>query len=126
MTKLLFKKYDTDGSGHLDKDEMKVILDSTFKEMGIEKSHSKEEVDDFFKKADANGDGYIQLLEYVDVVRDSLEKAGLSYEQFEQMAKSGNIKKNWEKWSQKVLKIYGKHQVVIYTRCVYWIFFWYI
>lgn len=94
MTKLLFKKYDTDGSGHLDKDEMKVILDSTFKEMGIEKSHSKEEVDDFFKKADANGDGYIQLLEYVDVVRDSLEKAGLSYEQFEQMAKSGNIKKN--------------------------------
>jgi len=60
----------------------------------LKKSHSQEEVDDFFKKADANGDGYIQLLEYVDVVRSSLEKAGLSYEEFEEMAKSKRI---WER-----------------------------
>jgi len=91
MTKLLFQKYDTDKSGHLDKDEMKVILDSTFKEMGIEKDHSPEEVNDFFKRADTDGDGFIQLLEYVSVVRSSLEKAGLSYDEFEEMAKSKKI-----------------------------------
>jgi len=59
----------------------------------LKKDHSPEEVNDFFKRADTDGDGFIQLLEYVSVVRSSLEKAGLSYDEFEEMAKSKKI--NW-------------------------------
>jgi len=61
--------------------------------MGIPKDHTKEEVDDFFHRTDSNKDGFISLLEYVDVIRSSLEKAGLNYEQFEEMART---KMNWD------------------------------
>jgi len=100
MTKKLFEKYDTDRSGQLDREEMKIILDVSFKGMGIDKDHTKEEIDDFFKRTDSNGDGVISLHEYLDVIRSSLEKAGMSYEEFEETSKSQF--KKWRTWRREV------------------------
>ena len=56
--KRLFLKYDTDGNGVLDRDELVSFLTEAYQSLG--KRHSTyEEVDKLIKKYDQNGDGAI-------------------------------------------------------------------
>jgi len=64
MAKLLFEKYDTDKNGFIDEAEMKQILEDSYRQMGIPKVFTKEELDIFFDLVDENRDGKISLEEY--------------------------------------------------------------
>jgi len=64
MARLLFEKYDTDKNGVIDESEMKAILEDSYRQMGIPKVFTKEELDIFFEMTDSNRDGLISLEEY--------------------------------------------------------------
>ena len=59
-----FKSYDKDGNGVLDKKEIVSLLQTHFKEQGIHKKPSKDDVDGFFKKVDEDGNGNISFDEF--------------------------------------------------------------
>jgi len=76
----LFEKYDTDRSGFIDPNEMKNLLEDTYRGIGVQKTFLKDDVDAFYRMADMNQDGLISLKEYEDIVIKSLERAGIAWQ----------------------------------------------
>jgi Ca2+-binding EF-hand superfamily protein len=76
----LFEKYDTDRSGYIDPNEMKSLLEDTYRGIGVQKTFLKDDVDAFYRMADMNQDGLISLKEYEDIVIKSLERAGIAWQ----------------------------------------------
>jgi len=62
--KKAFKSYDKDGNGVLDKREIVDLLTNHFKEQGIKKRPSKQDVQDFFCNLDEDHSGAIDFTEF--------------------------------------------------------------
>jgi len=75
----LFAKYDVDKSGFIDQRELHSILEDTYKNIGITRTFSQEDIDAYFRMADTNDDGLISLQEYEQVVLRSLANAGIKF-----------------------------------------------
>lgn len=67
----VFKEYDKDGNGTIDRAELKAVMESTYKKAGIEVT--EEALDFQMKKFDENSDGKITLEEYANVMRQFLK-----------------------------------------------------
>jgi Ca2+-binding EF-hand superfamily protein len=68
----LFHKYDADGSGYLDRDEIKVLYDDLCQRQGLPKM-TDVELDDYLAKWDSNGDGEIDLDEFLSMCQPIIE-----------------------------------------------------
>lgn len=75
----LFLKYDVDRSGFIDQKELNSLLEDTYKNIGITRTFSQEDIDAYFRMTDSNGDGLISLPEYEQVVLRSLANAGIKF-----------------------------------------------
>ena len=64
----LFRKYDSDGSGFLEREEIPKILNDTYKGMGLNIVVNKVDVDSYIKWMDENNDGRVSLPEFEKVV----------------------------------------------------------
>merc|ERR1711879_21818 len=62
MLKKKFEEYDTDGSGQIDKDELKVLLTKV-----VGEAPSDEEVDKMMKSVDSSGDGKVDFKEFCGI-----------------------------------------------------------
>ncbi len=62
-----FKSIDLDGNGYVDKNEMLVFLG----QKGIDEDYRGQIVDELFSKCDKNGDGDVQISEFVDYYLDT-------------------------------------------------------
>ena len=61
-----FKSYDKDGNGVLDREEIFDLLTNHFKEQGIKKKPTKDDVDKFFEQLDDDHSGEIEFEEFKD------------------------------------------------------------
>ena len=61
-----FKIYYKDGNGVLDREEIFDLLTNHFKEQGIKKKPTKEDVDQFFEQLDDDHSGEIEFEEFKD------------------------------------------------------------
>ena len=64
----LFRKYDSDNSGFLERGEIPKILNDTYKGMGLNIVVNKVDVDSYIKWMDENNDGRVSLPEFEKVV----------------------------------------------------------
>nr|2NCO_A Chain A, kDa calcium-binding protein [Tetrahymena thermophila]2NCP_A Chain A, kDa calcium-binding protein [Tetrahymena thermophila] len=81
VARRLFKRYDKDGSGQLQDDEIAGLLKDTYAEMGMSNfTPTKEDVKIWLQMADTNSDGSVSLEEYEDLIIKSLQKAGIRVE----------------------------------------------
>ena len=62
--KVAFKSYDRDGNGVLDRNEVVQLLSNHFKEEGVRKKPTKEDVDQFFANLDEDNNGSIDFNEF--------------------------------------------------------------
>ena len=67
----VFKEYDKDGNGTIDRAELKIVMEATYKKAGI--PVTEDAIDFQMQKFDANSDGKITLKEYADVMRQFLK-----------------------------------------------------
>jgi Ca2+-binding EF-hand superfamily protein len=68
----LFQKYDADGGGYLDREEIKVLYDDLCQRQGLPKM-TEVELDDYLAKWDENGDGEIDLDEFLSMCQAVIE-----------------------------------------------------
>ena len=69
-----FKSYDKDGNGVLDKKEIVSLLQTHFKEQGVHKKPSKDDVEAFFKNVDEDGNGNISFDEFKHFLIGNMKK----------------------------------------------------
>ena len=62
--KLAFDSFDKDGNGNLDRDEAADLLKMHFKDIGINKVPTQEEIDEFFNKLDEDRSNTIEFKEF--------------------------------------------------------------
>ena len=130
-----FEIYDTDQSGELERDEIKILLNDAVKEMGAPPITEKE-LDETIKTVDENGDGVLQLHEvykilgpmiqqilqsYLDQITSkksrnkkskSLNKKPIALKSLTPKAIPGNIlKKNKDKDGSSNDKLYNSHTI---------------
>lgn len=74
----LFEKFDVDHSGYIGAEEVKALLEETYKVMGITRSFNLEDVASFMKMMDKNIDGKITYDEYEDCLIKSLNKRNIN------------------------------------------------
>ena len=72
VTKAVFDQVDTDGSGQIDKAELKAAMNQVAQESDIE-APSEEEVEKALKELDADMSGTIDVNEFKELVRQLLQ-----------------------------------------------------
>lgn len=65
----IFNKYDTDKSGTLQGNEIFSLINDAFKSLGRNRSVKNEEVNQFVKAIDKNGDGKISKIELLEILK---------------------------------------------------------
>lgn len=70
----VFRKFDLDGNGFIDGEELKLLMEETYNGLGIKKTISNEDVAHYLKLIDTNGDGKVSLQEYEDIFIRSLDR----------------------------------------------------
>ncbi|EGR29580.1 hypothetical protein IMG5_152910, partial [Ichthyophthirius multifiliis] len=81
VARRLFKKYDQDAGGYLDRNEINELIKDTYKEMGMANfAPSQADVAVWLDMADLNRDNQVSQDEYEDLVIKSLVKAGFKIE----------------------------------------------
>ncbi|EGR31710.1 hypothetical protein IMG5_103540 [Ichthyophthirius multifiliis] len=82
VARRLFKRYDSDGSGYLNDNEISGLIKDTFAEMGMNNyTPNTEDVRIWLQMADTNNDGTVSLDEYEELVIRGLKNAGIKIEQ---------------------------------------------
>jgi len=82
VARRLFKMFDTSGDGNLGKDEVRLLLIETYKQMGMSDFNpTTEDVDSFMELVDSNADGQITLEDYENYIIRSLKEAGIKIEE---------------------------------------------
>jgi len=65
----IFNKYDVDKSGTLEGNEIFSLINDAFKSLGRNRSVKVEEVNQFVKAIDKNGDGKISKTELLEILK---------------------------------------------------------
>lgn len=82
VARRLFKMFDTSGDGNLGKDEVRLLLIETYKQMGMHDFNpTREDVDSFMELVDSNQDGLVTLEDYEMYIIRSLKEAGIQIEE---------------------------------------------
>ena len=82
VARRLFKMFDTSGDGQLGKDEVRMLLIETYKQMGMHDFNpTSEDVESFMELVDSNQDGQITLEDYENYIIRSLKEAGIKIEE---------------------------------------------
>ena len=82
VARRLFKMFDTSGDGNLGKDEVRLLLIETYKQMGMSDFNpTPEDVESFMELVDSNQDGNITLEDYENYIIRSLKEAGIKIEE---------------------------------------------
>lgn len=68
-TDAIFNKYDVDKSGTLEGNEIFSLINDAFKSLGRNRSVKVEEVNQFVKAIDKNGDGKISKTELLEILK---------------------------------------------------------
>lgn len=68
--------FDKDENGFLTEDEIPLIIQETYKEMGQNYQPSKDDVRTYMKMVDSDGDGKITLSQFEEIILRSLKNAG--------------------------------------------------
>jgi len=76
----IFEKYDADKSGHIGAEEVKALLEDTYKIMGINRSFTQDDVRSFMKMMNKDLDGQVTYPEYEDSIINSLMKRSIHIE----------------------------------------------
>ena len=69
-----FKSYDKDGNGVLDREEIIDLLTNHFKEQGMKKKPTEEDVNEFFENLDDDHSGEIQFEEFKEFLVMTMQK----------------------------------------------------
>jgi Ca2+-binding EF-hand superfamily protein len=72
--KKAFKSYDKDGNGVLDRREVADLLVNHFKENGVKRRPTKDDVDQFFNNLDEDHSGVIDFDEFKHFLVDNMKK----------------------------------------------------
>ena len=70
----IWDQYDADNSGQLEKDEIKMFLIYSLKELRSGSDFSQEAFDEVFSKLDKDESGIIEKKEMIDFLKDHLKK----------------------------------------------------
>ncbi len=82
VARRLFKMFDTSGDGNLGKEEVRLLLIETYKQMGMHDFNpTAEDVDSFMELVDSNQDSQITLDDYEQYIVRSLKEAGIKIEE---------------------------------------------
>jgi Ca2+-binding EF-hand superfamily protein len=65
----IFNKYDTDKSGTLEGNEIFCLINDAFKSLGRNREVKSDEVNQFVKAIDKNGDGKISKAELFEILK---------------------------------------------------------
>eukprot|EP01017_Pseudomicrothorax_dubius_P037712 TRINITY_DN5569_c0_g1_i1.p1 TRINITY_DN5569_c0_g1~~TRINITY_DN5569_c0_g1_i1.p1 ORF type:complete len:212 (-),score=54.47 TRINITY_DN5569_c0_g1_i1:80-715(-) len=76
----IFQRYDRDGSGYIDENEVPQMMIDTYKAMGVNYIPTQADVDSYMRMADTNRDGRISLAEYETLVLRSLQARGIKFD----------------------------------------------
>ncbi|KAL4493640.1 hypothetical protein ABPG72_004133 [Tetrahymena utriculariae] len=71
-----FAEFDTDRSGYLEENEIYALIAFTYKDLGIDKKPTAEEVQKYIQAADTNNDGKISIQEFEDFVLQNYKQQG--------------------------------------------------
>lgn len=71
----IFNKYDTDKSGTLQGNEIFLLINDAFKSLGRNRDVKSEEVSQFVKAIDKNGDGKISKAELFEILKKLINGA---------------------------------------------------
>jgi len=77
VARRIFKKFDADGSGFIEENEVPALLTETYANIGVNYKPTSEDVRVWISMGDQNSDGKISLPEYEAVVIRSLAKLGI-------------------------------------------------
>lgn len=82
VARRLFKMFDVSGDGSLGKEEVRLLLIETYKQMGMNDFNpTGEDVESFMELVDSNQDGKITLEDYENYIVRSLREAGIKIEE---------------------------------------------
>jgi len=76
----VFDKYDQDKNGFIDDAELKILMEETYKILGVTKVINSSHVQSYLALVDTNKDGKISYPEYEDVVVKALAKINVKLE----------------------------------------------
>lgn len=76
----IFDRFDADRSGYIDERELRVLLEETYKILGVQRTITDYDVQTYLNLADTNRDGKVSYPEYETIVVRSLEKNGITLE----------------------------------------------
>ncbi|EAR85171.1 EF-hand pair protein (macronuclear) [Tetrahymena thermophila SB210] len=71
-----FAQFDTDRSGYLEENEIYALIAFTYKDLGIDKKPTADEVQKYIQSADTNNDGRISIQEFEDFVLQNYKSQG--------------------------------------------------
>jgi hypothetical protein len=76
----IFEKYDSDKSGSIGAHEVRLLLEDTYKIMGINRSFTDDDVLSFMKMMNKDLNGQVTYPEYEECIINSLMKKGINIE----------------------------------------------
>jgi len=76
----LFDRFDSDRSGYIDDSELKILMEETYKILGVIKNVTNDEVQSYLDMVDTDKDGKISPQEYEAIIIRSLERIGIIFE----------------------------------------------
>ena len=74
----IWREFDKDGNGYLDRDETRLFLQSTMKDLDGEDAYDEAKFDETYDAIDANGDGLMEKAEMAFFIRALLKRATAS------------------------------------------------
>jgi len=76
----VFDKFDEDKNGYIDENELKNLMEETYKILGVNRTINPEDVQSYFNLIDSNRDGRISYPEYETIVTKALARINVKFE----------------------------------------------
>jgi len=76
----VFDKFDEDKNGFIDEDELKNLMEETYRILGVNRTISNEDVHSYFSLIDNDRDGRISYPEYETIVTKALARINVKFE----------------------------------------------
>ena len=97
--RLAFDSFDKDGNGQLDRDEVCDLLKMHFKELGINKKPTQDEIDEFFEKLDEDNSGVVEFEEFKRFMLDNMKRSLIAPLADYLRSEGFRLEETCEKWS---------------------------